>query len=68
MIVEIPQLIWCGITMKSEITLDHAAPGARAPRLARAPRAGLHTPLTVTTRHSCQRHYVRRGLFLPEAI
>ena len=32
MIMSIPQLISCGISMKSEIVLDHAAPGARAPR------------------------------------
>ena len=32
MIMSIPQLISCGISMKSEILLDHAAPGARAPR------------------------------------
>jgi hypothetical protein len=38
MIVEIPQLISCGISMKSEITVDHAAP-ARAPR--RSPRTAL---------------------------
>jgi hypothetical protein len=41
----IPQLICCGITMKSEITRDHAAPGARAPR------PSSRTALTATTRH-----------------
>ena len=45
MIMWIPQLISGGIHMKSEIPLDHAAPGARGPRVSR--RA-----LTVTTRHS----------------
>jgi hypothetical protein len=30
MIVEIPQLICCGISMKSEILSDHAAPCAGA--------------------------------------
>jgi len=30
MIMSIPQLIRCGISMKSEILLDHAAPRALA--------------------------------------
>jgi len=38
MIVEIPQLICCGISTKSEILHDHAALGARALR-ALSPRA-----------------------------
>jgi hypothetical protein len=45
--------------MKSEITVDHAAPGARGGASgarggasgARAGRPGLRTALTVTTRH-----------------
>jgi hypothetical protein len=45
MIMWIPQLISCGIHMKSEITVDHAAPGARAPR------PGPRTALAGTTRH-----------------
>jgi len=45
MIVEIPQLIWCRTSTKSEILLDHAAPGERAPR------AGPHTALTGTAHH-----------------
>jgi hypothetical protein len=39
MIVVIPQLICCGITMKSEILRDHDAPLARAPRV--SPRMGI---------------------------
>jgi hypothetical protein len=49
MIMRIPQLISCGIHMKSEIPLDRAAPGARVPRVSR--RA-----LTVATRHFSERH------------
>jgi len=49
MIMVIPQLISCGITMKSEILLDRVAPGARAAR------AGRRKALTVTTHHSSQR-------------
>jgi hypothetical protein len=45
MIMVIPQLICCGITMKTEITRDHAVPWARPLRV--EPR----TALTVTTRH-----------------
>jgi len=38
--------------MKSEITVDHAAPGARGgASSARAGRPGLRTALTVTMRH-----------------
>jgi hypothetical protein len=45
MIVKIPQLICCGIHMKTEIPVDHA--GAYA----RAPRASQRTAPTVTTHH-----------------
>jgi hypothetical protein len=45
MIMWIPQLICCGIHMKSEIPVDRAAPCARVPRA--SPRTGP----TVTTRH-----------------
>jgi hypothetical protein len=60
MIMWIPQQISCLIHMKSEITVDHAAPGARAPRpnpgiaLAGTTRADLgrrrHQPLTAAPR------------------
>jgi hypothetical protein len=43
MIVVIPQLICCGISTKSEITLDHAS-------RARALRPSPRTALTVTTK------------------
>ena len=46
MIMWIPQLIRCGIHMKSEISVDSSAPCARAPRV--RPRTGL----TVTTHQS----------------
>jgi hypothetical protein len=49
MIMVIPQLISCGITMKSEILLDRVAPGARAAC------PGRRKALTVTTHHSSQR-------------
>ena len=42
--MEIPQLICCGVSMKSEITRDYAA------ACARGPRASLNTALTVTSR------------------
>jgi hypothetical protein len=45
MIMEIPQLICCFISMKTEIPVDQAAPGARAPH------AGPRTALMVTTHH-----------------
>jgi hypothetical protein len=48
MIMVIPQLICCGITMKTEINRDHAVPWARALRA--GPRTA-RTALTVTTRH-----------------
>ena len=58
MIMEIPQLIRCGISRKSEITVDHAASargrgagGTGGARGARAGRPGLRTALTATTRH-----------------
>jgi hypothetical protein len=44
MIVEIPQLICCFISTKSEISLDHAAP-------APVPRPSPHTGLRVTAHH-----------------
>jgi hypothetical protein len=50
MIVEIKQLISCFLSTKSEITRDHAAPWARAPR------ANLRMDLTVTTHHLSRRH------------
>jgi hypothetical protein len=49
--VEIPQLICCFISTKSEFLSDHAAPGAPPPR------AGPRTTLTVTTHHFSQRHW-----------
>jgi hypothetical protein len=55
MIVEIPQLISCFISTKSEILLDHAAPWARAPRV------GPRTAHTVTTHHLNQRHWLLGG-------
>jgi hypothetical protein len=50
MIVEIPQLITCFFSTKSEILRDHAAPPARAPR------AGLRKAHTVTTHHLSHQH------------
>ena len=41
MIVEIPQLIWCRISTKSEILLDHAAPGERPQHVDAAVAAGI---------------------------
>ena len=43
MIMWIPQQISCGIHMKSEILVDHAAPGAGA---ACQPAHGHHAPLS----------------------
>jgi hypothetical protein len=54
MITEIPQRICCGISMKTEILSDHAAPCARGPR------ASPRTALTVTTDHSKQRDCLSR--------
>jgi hypothetical protein len=45
MIMWIPQLICCGIHMKSEIPVDHVAPGMRASHL--SPLKAL----TPTTHH-----------------
>jgi hypothetical protein len=55
MITETSQPISCGISTKSEILNDRAAPGARAPR------ASQRTALTVTTHHSVTA-IVLRGL------
>jgi hypothetical protein len=51
MIMWIPHLISCGIHMKSEITLDHAAPRTRTSRV------GPRTALTGTTHHAGQRRW-----------
>jgi hypothetical protein len=52
MITENPQPITCRSSTKSEIPLDHAAPGAGAPR------ASPRTALTVTMHHFSPRHWV----------
>jgi hypothetical protein len=49
MIMEVPQLISCRTSMKSEILLDRVAPGGRAAG------AGRRKALTVTTHHPSQR-------------
>jgi hypothetical protein len=45
MIMEIPQPICCGISMKSEILRDHDPPRAGAPR------ASVRKALTIPTHH-----------------
>jgi hypothetical protein len=52
MIMSIPQLICCGIDMKTEILHDHAAQCARAPHASPwAPPVSPRMALTVTTHH-----------------
>jgi hypothetical protein len=48
MIMEIPQLICCGISMKSEILSDHAAPRADAASQFAHGSHGHHAPLKST--------------------
>src|ERR1700730_11029494 len=56
MITEIPQLITCKVSMKTEIPCDRAAPRVRAPRA---------RPHTTLAHHSGQRHWAAAGLSRP---